>query len=586
MTEAFYSSDTQFAGLVEAATAAADQEVQLPDNAATNAAPPQIAGYGAQGALEDYNDSAQYDPTLRQNGHPPGNGGREGVHKRKRGIESTTPTQGQSIHAETPSDPKSQSQSQSQKSTSARLSTVHSAAALFRTTSTTAKKWTRPPMSKLYSSLDLSPENFLHLQAAAKAYMLDPTHPERRETVGQRGRGDTDMVKLRLWNRTQEFLDDLGYGARYFGEHVPAPTGLQRDLYWPRDSQAIVKLCLPLLRRMVTNERQRQYASETRRGEKDPQATERNGHDRGAHSTGAGSQSSGLTRKDILDLDTPDLLDDGCVPGSYEGAQWYNEYQQHSDFESTRLSLAITEADFRTLVANIDGHCRLFHGSDATPCNDECEAEVVQRLISWERLYPSDPGEENARALDPATHVTRLFRVIRADLSEREGWPEPRLRSRSMTPPPKKSRKLASTRTQNALTRPESVYDSRPTSRPVLTDQQPRSFQSNSGLTLHINLVRSQPPTTLTSTTQSTRRVHPRLTLPSDSVPDLTSLDAVVRERLGAILERDPQKPIEVRVWLPDGLVRVRDDGEWMVSLLSAGMVDWMDGEVRILVEI
>jgi hypothetical protein len=45
------------------------------------------------------------------------------------------------------------------------------------------------------------------------------------------------------------------------------------------------------------------------------------------------------------------------------------------------------------------------------------------------------------------------------------------------------------------------------------------------------------------------------------------------------------QQPI-VKVWLTDGLVTVAEDGEWMVALLSAGVVDWMDGEVRVLIEV
>ncbi|RJE23241.1 hypothetical protein PHISCL_04398 [Aspergillus sclerotialis] len=40
------------------------------------------------------------------------------------------------------------------------------------------------------------------------------------------------------------------------------------------------------------------------------------------------------------------------------------------------------------------------------------------------------------------------------------------------------------------------------------------------------------------------------------------------------------------RVWLPDGLAPVQNDGEWTIALLSAGTVDWMDGGLRVLVEV
>ncbi|OJD35438.1 uncharacterized protein BKCO1_1700013 [Diplodia corticola] len=153
---------------------------------------------------------------------------------------------------------------------------VHSAAALFRQPSggSATKKHTRPPMSKLFASLQLTPENFLRLQAAAKTYMLDEAHPERQSCVGSRGKGDTDMVKLRLFNCCRDFLND-GIGERFFGPDVPAPTENEvlegetmpgRKWVWPRDGNKIVSLVTPLLRRMVTNERQRQYAQEARKG--------------------------------------------------------------------------------------------------------------------------------------------------------------------------------------------------------------------------------------------------------------------------------------------------------------------------------
>ncbi|KAF2476589.1 uncharacterized protein BDR25DRAFT_339557 [Lindgomyces ingoldianus] len=164
----------------------------------------------------------------------------------------------------------------------ARAAGVHSAAALFRRTSNqTPKKYTRPPMSKLFMSLQLSPESFLHLQARAKAYMLDPACPERQNCVGNRGKGDIDMVKLRLFSCVRDFLKD-GVGEQFFGENVEKPAetdaieaaralGQERlpsegKLVWPRDGNKIISLVTPLLRRMVTNERQRMYAIETRKG--------------------------------------------------------------------------------------------------------------------------------------------------------------------------------------------------------------------------------------------------------------------------------------------------------------------------------
>lgn len=87
-------------------------------------------------------------------------------------------------------------------------------------------------MSKLFTSLELTAESFLHLQAAAKAYMLDETFPERSDCVGNRGRGDTDMVKLKLFGCVKAFLEDEGWGDRCFSEH--AEGGEFRKLKWPQ----------------------------------------------------------------------------------------------------------------------------------------------------------------------------------------------------------------------------------------------------------------------------------------------------------------------------------------------------------------
>ncbi len=87
-------------------------------------------------------------------------------------------------------------------------------------------------MSKLFTSLELDPEEFLHMQAAAKNYMLDANHPERGDCVGSRGRGDTDMVKLKLFGCVKSFLDDEGWGERCWGEKSEGADS--RKLKWPQ----------------------------------------------------------------------------------------------------------------------------------------------------------------------------------------------------------------------------------------------------------------------------------------------------------------------------------------------------------------
>jgi hypothetical protein len=88
-------------------------------------------------------------------------------------------------------------------------------------------------MSKLFSSLELSPENFLHLQAAAKGFMLDKNFPERQNCVGARGKGNIDMVKLRLYNCVKDFLEKEGNGEKFFGKNVILEGNKKRKFVWP-----------------------------------------------------------------------------------------------------------------------------------------------------------------------------------------------------------------------------------------------------------------------------------------------------------------------------------------------------------------
>lgn len=126
---------------------------------------------------------------------------------------------------------------QSYISDAARAAGVHSAVALFRQPSSSSRKSSRPPMSKLFKAIALSPENFFRLQAAAKLYMLDGNHPERRECVGNRGRGDREMVKLRLYKCVKTFLEEEGHGERFFGRDMVQEGVPARTLVWPEEKE-------------------------------------------------------------------------------------------------------------------------------------------------------------------------------------------------------------------------------------------------------------------------------------------------------------------------------------------------------------
>lgn len=254
--------DNQFAGLVEAATAAAGQETAWTQGDGFGSMQHRMGSYASHihGMPTDM-------PDLNGDGtghHYPVEGLQENTKRttRKRKRVSSPPEQ--QVHFDGDLDIRDLPPQQSL--AEARAAGVHSAAALFRRPSSTSKKYTRPPMSTLFGSLELTPENFLHLQSAAKTYMLDENHPERRECVGQRGKGDGDMAKLALWHCVEAFLEQDGIGERYFGEQAISEEIGRRTLVWPAEKQKIIKAVVPLCRRMVTNERQREYAVRTRKG--------------------------------------------------------------------------------------------------------------------------------------------------------------------------------------------------------------------------------------------------------------------------------------------------------------------------------
>lgn len=96
--------------------------------------------------------------------------------------------------------------------------------------------------------------------------MLDTAHPDRQSCVGNRAIGPANDTKINLYKTVQRFLES-DIGVRFFGVGVDVDEGNvdvgERWMY-PRDETALISLLTPLMRRMVTNERQRQYARRTR----------------------------------------------------------------------------------------------------------------------------------------------------------------------------------------------------------------------------------------------------------------------------------------------------------------------------------
>jgi hypothetical protein len=269
--------------------------------------------------------------------------------------------------------------------------TMNVASALFRNSST-SKKSTRPPMSKLFASLELSPEDFLHLQSAAKLYMLDDAHPERRDTVGIRGKGDNEMVKLRLWNCVKDFLDGQGNGIKFFGADVPNNEGGPRTMIWPQDKKKIISAVIPLLRRVITNERQRQYALETRgKGQTEDKpiyieldkerttitttttTTTTSHHHHNHDHIAVQPYIPGVVFKEI----------NGCDLNDYNG---WKLYENSPRIIKLSIESGSNPTEFNELVATFDYHLRVAHRDyvNVVECSESCQSRVIEKIITSE----------------------------------------------------------------------------------------------------------------------------------------------------------------------------------------------------------
>ncbi|KAJ5677512.1 uncharacterized protein N7477_003145 [Penicillium maclennaniae] len=513
----YVPNDSQLAGLVEAATAAAGQDHNVSQwavEATAAAAHHQLDGYGADMQLGDDGFGDASFVTSMASGrhlrHLNDHSGSVGLSrtvskKRKRNDDNLDPAlAGAGLG--------SQQHSQSQQNnhgfsgenmdirsappsslSEARAVGVHSAAALFRQPSSN-KKYTRPPMSKLFSSLELSPENFLHLQAAAKGYMLDDDHPERRECVGQRGKGDTEMVKLRLWNCVRHFLEAEGNGERFFGEDVVNEGMGPRTYIWPRDQQKIISLVIPLLRRMVTNERQRQYAIETRKGggtderrrrktddsfpdlksshfSPDQQMQMHDPNQREEHrqsmpppppSTTTSSSPQAQAPMDpsqAMELGLTDIILDGYQPDWSELSRCYDEYNHDFQLDNLWSLSGLQQPHWRGLVAAVDSHYQVVHNG-TFDCPPGCEDHNVDRIIhadSVSSLPWRIGGGRNTPARDDfASSITRdVSRIIRENIASRQGVPPPQVdqqfHQQPFTPAPSNSDASPATSTNSQI---------------------------------------------------------------------------------------------------------------------------------------
>jgi hypothetical protein len=140
------------------------------------------------------------------------------------------------------------------------------------------------------------------------------------------------------------------------------------------------------------------------------------------------------------------------------------------------------------------------------------------------------------------------------------------------------------------------VIASRQSGAAVTSDQQyshtqqrfhaPTNENGHSQVSLRVNVL------------QRGKRILPRLDLPASQCNNADAVKQLVLRRYpGQIpgvsftegsdtVAQDTTADWKLRVWLPTGLTVVQSERDWTIALLSADTVDWMDGELKLLIEI
>jgi hypothetical protein len=82
--------------------------------------------------------------------------------------------------------------------------------------------------------------------------------------------------------------------------------------------------------------------------------------------------------------------------------------------------------------------------------------------------------------------------------------------------------------------------------------------------------------------TKNGRRMRPQITLTPVTCPGFSSLV----QHIYSLVEDNEQKLKSIEVLGPGGLIGVKDENAWRDALASIEKNDWMDGEVKCVVEI
>lgn len=162
--------------------------------------------------------------------------------------------------------------------------------------------------------------------------------------------------------------------------------------------------------------------------------------------------------------------------------------------------------------------------------------------------------------LNSASSITRdVSRIIRENIASREGAHNPSQTQDHHFPSHNQPTTNTSSSTQNPCTEAQTY--------------------------LRINIV------------QQGKRILPRLDLPAGQCPDVETVKHTILRRypnlngsssvdLNSQQARETLASWKVKAWLPQGIVLVQADKEWTIALLTAETTEWMDGDLKVLVEI
>lgn len=448
----------------------------------------------------------------------------------------------------------------------------------------------RLSLSMMQASLRLSTEDFLHLQAAAKSFMLDPNHQERQGCVGQRGSSDPDMTKIRMLKCAQSFLDDYGNGGRFFRKDSSQNAVTKRQLKWPEAKEKIVQLIIPLLRRIVTNERQRVYANETRHTDERKQTRQSEGPSPMSKDTPSANSvwdidpstyslpestskdsigtTGGLTPLDHTSVQHPSYLggeNPMIAQDPFGGALAVEQAVTSSDGEQY-FPYNLSDDFSHYVIPDLFQDGMIPAPEDAAASYVQYNSQNDQRLDELHAESTlTDPEWFNIIAA-----VDGHFRLLHGKGNDcAPACEQAHLNMVAARFDPLVSQQKPQEDIDQSMEAIREAWDlvrhSTDLSEPTPGQQHP-----DTPVTLHVNVL------------EDGKRVMPHFLIYASNCPNLLVLKCKVIEAL------DSYSPVNIRVstWLPGGMMACNDDVAWETALNHARTVEWMDNELKVIVDL